>query len=217
MAAWTIVFADDHTLVRDMLRARLMSSPAFTAVHVAPDAEGAFTLTLEHRPHVLLLDVDMPGRSAFDVAGAVKAALPRTSVVFLTSHGHDRFIQQALAVKASGYLLKSDSPEQIEQSLIKVASGGASFSPAIMDRLVITAKGPELLESSSSKLSQLSPRETEVLIYLASGLSKKEVADRMFLSVKTVQNHADRLMQKLDIHDRVELARFAIREGLVKA
>jgi DNA-binding NarL/FixJ family response regulator len=85
-----------------------------------------------------------------------------------------------------------------------------------MDRMVIEPKGVRLNDGSSTKLSQLSDREMEVLRYIAAGLSKKEIADRMHLSVKTVQNHADRMMQKIDIHDRVELARFAIREGLVK-
>lgn len=215
MTVFQVVLADDHALLRDMLKERLEASGRFKVVAATGDADSALDAALRTRAHILVLDIDMPGRDVFDVASVVRASSPSTAVLFLSSHYHDRYIQRAIELGARGYVLKTRPPEEIVEAIRSVAMGGASFSQEVMDRLIIEAKGVRLNDGSSTKLSQLSDREMEVLRYIAAGLSKKEIAERMHLSVKTVQNHADRMMQKIDIHDRVELARFAIREGLV--
>ncbi len=209
-----VVLADDHALLREMLKERLEAVGNFRVVATA-DADSAIEAVLRSRADVLVLDIDMPGRDAFDAASVVRTSSPATAILFLSSHYHDRYIQRAIELGARGYTLKTRPPEEIVDAVRAVARGGTSFSQEIMDRLVIEPKGVRLADSSATRLGQLSDRELEVLRYIASGLSKKEIADRMHLSVKTVQNHADRLMQKINIHDRVELARFAIREGIV--
>jgi DNA-binding NarL/FixJ family response regulator len=210
-----VVLADDHALLRDMLRDRLEDTAQFKVAAATADADSAVAAVLKHRADVLVLDIDMPGRDVFDAAAVVRASSPATALLFLSSHYHDRYIQRAIELGARGYILKTRPPEEIVDAIRSVAQGGTSFSQEVMDRLIIEPKGVRLADASSTRLSQLSDRELEVLRYIASGLSKKEIAERMHLSVKTVQNHADRMMQKIDIHDRVELARFAIREGLV--
>ncbi len=213
----TVVLADDHALLRDMLKERLASSGQFEVLAATPDADAALETIIRRQPDAAVLDIDMPGRSAFEVATVIRAACPKTGVIFLSSHYMDRYIQQAIDAGARGYVVKARSPDEIVEAIRTVAQGGVSFSQEVLDRLVIDAKGVRLANQPATRLNQLSDRELEVLRYLAQGLSKKEVADRLHLSVKTIQNHTDRLMQKLDIHDRVELTRFAIREGLTQA
>lgn len=215
MSPLRIVIADDHALLRELLCERLNGDDRFSVVASVTNAEDAFEAAVRHRPQVLLLDVDMPGRNAFEVARAITSAHPSIAIMFLSSHVHDRYIEQAVASGARGYVVKSGAPEEIVESILKVAQGGYAFAAEVVDRVVIDRDGVRLAGAVTTKLSQLSDREMEVLRYLAMGLSKKEVAANMHLSVKTIQNHADRLMQKLAIHDRVELARFAIREGVV--
>lgn len=216
MRAHRVVIADDHGLLRELLRERLALSDQFEVVEAVADADAALTASVRHAPDVVVLDVDMPGRDVFEVARSIRTSHSRTAVMFLSSHITDQFIARALGAGARGYVLKTAGPTEIAKAIRDVASGGVAFSPEIQARLVIDRDGPRLAQSPDTKLSTLSDREVEVLRYIAQGLSKKEIASLMVLSVKTVQNHTDRLMQKLAIHDRVELARFAIREGLVK-
>lgn len=210
-----VVLADDHALLREMLKDRLERSGQFRVMAATTDADAALEAVIKQGADVLVLDIDMPGRDVFDAASVVRSSSPKTAILFLSSHYHDRYIQQAIALGARGFVLKTRTPDEIVDAIRSVAMGGVSFSQEIMDRLVIEPKGIRLVDSNATRLGQLSDRELEVLRYIASGLSKKEIAERMHLSVKTVQNHADRMMQKIDIHDRVELARFAIREGLI--
>jgi hypothetical protein len=211
-----ILLADDHILMRTTLAAWLVSQGDFVIVGEAPDAATAIDLALRQKPEIVLFDIDMPGLLAFDAARTIQARVDGCKVVFLSAFSHDSYIQQALASGASGYLTKSQPPQTIAESLRVVASGGVVFAPEIEARLVIDTDGVRLGDSASSRVGALTPRELEVLRYLANGMSKKEVAGIMHLSVKTVDNHTTSLMHKLDIHDRVELARFAIREGLTK-
>lgn len=213
----TAVLADDHALLREMLRERLISSGRFQVLAATGDADAALDTIVRKRPDVAILDIDMPGRNAFEVASVIRTASPNTGILFLSSHFHDRYIQQALDAGARGYVVKTRSPDEIVEAIRSVAQGGVVYSQEVLDRIVIDAKGVYLSNNITTRLDQLSDREREVLVYLARGLSKKEIAELMTLSVKTIQNHADRLMQKLDIHDRVELTRFAIREGLTNA
>jgi DNA-binding NarL/FixJ family response regulator len=212
-----VVLADDHGLVRELLREKLTLSSDFEVVEAVADADAALAAAVRHTPDVVVLDVDMPGRDAFEVARAIRTSMARTAVMFLSSHATDNFISMALAAGARGYVLKTAGTTEIAKAVRDVAAGGVAFAPEVQARLVIDRDGPRLAQGPETKLATLADREIEVLRYIAKGLSKKEIASIMVLSVKTVQNHTDRLMQKLAIHDRVELARFAIREGLVTA
>ncbi|MGB2985498.1 MAG: response regulator transcription factor [Phycisphaerae bacterium] len=129
---------------------------------------------------------------------------------------HDRYIEQALAVHASGYLTKRDPPETVVAAIRKVASGGVYFCEEVRARIVVDDQGAKLATPGPSPMSKLTGREMEVLRYVASGMSQKAMAASMSINTKTVENHCTNLMNKLDIHDRVELTRFAIREGIVQ-
>ena len=215
-AVTRIVLADDHAILRDMLAERLDLEPDFEIVAAVPDAGQALAMLRSQPVDVLVLDIDMPGLSPFAAARQVREQFPATRVVFLSAYLRDGYLAQALAVEAAGYLVKEDAPEAIVAGLRLAARGRIAFSPAVRARLVAHRGGVALSDAPAGRLSLLTPRELEVLRYLASGLSRKELARTMQISAKTVEQHCDHLMQKLGIHDRVELARFAIREGLVE-
>lgn len=215
-AETTVLLVDDHGLVRDSLAAWLHAQPDLVVIATSADAEAGLEAALRHTPDVVVFDIDMPGRTSFDVAKTLQARLPNTRVAFLSAFCHDRYIEQALAVRAAAYITKSESPDVVADAIRAVAAGNAYFSPEVQDRIVVDSRGITL-NTERTRASTLSPRELEVLRFIARGLSKKEIGAAMHISVKTVDNHSTSLMSKLDVHDRVELARYAIREGLVEA
>ncbi|HVP11255.1 MAG TPA: response regulator transcription factor [Phycisphaerae bacterium] len=213
----SILIADDHDSVRELLKDRLEAEADMRVVAHVGDAEAATTEAIKLKPDVLLMDIDMPGLSAFDAAERIKARNPATRTIFFTAFVRDHFIERALAVKAWGYVTKSERADTLVKAIRDVSRGFAYYSPDVQSRLVMGAKGPHLVHKRQSLVSTLTPREREVLCYIARGLTKKGIADTMCVSIKTVDYHCANLMDKLRIHDRVELARFAIREGIVDA
>ena len=213
----SIIFADDHALVRETLGNWLADAADLLVVASVSNADNAVAAAIEHQPDIVLLDVDMPGLECFEAARRIKARCAETRILFLSAFFHDRYIEQALAVEASGYITKTEPPESVLRAIRQVASGVAYFSPEVKSRIVITTGGVKLTRKAQSRMSTLTPQQLRILRYLAQGLSKKEIASILSLSEKTIARHCDNLMAKLDIHDRVELARFAIREGIVEA
>lgn len=213
----SILIVDDHEVVRFLLRDRLQLEPDLKIVGHAGDADAAISQALATQPDVILMDIDMPGLSCFDAVSRIAAACPNTRVIFLTAFIKDRYIEDAFAVRAWGYVTKSEAAESIIQAIRSVADGVAYFSPAVRARIVVGPDGASLARGPKTVSALLTPREREVLCYLARGMSKKDVAETMSLSVKTIDFHCSHLMEKLKIHDRVELTRFAIREGYVEA
>jgi DNA-binding NarL/FixJ family response regulator len=212
----SIVLADDHALVREAVRGRLDSEADLTVVAVASNADEAASEALRLKPDVVLMDIDMPGLICFDAARTIKTQCPDTRIIFLSAFAYDRFIENTLAVEASGYVTKDEPPEAVIQAIRSALSGLTYFSPRVQSRIVVDTEGARLAHPSRSRASTLTSREQEVLRYLARGLSKKQIAQTMRISVKTVDHHSVNLMGKLDLHNRVELARYAIREGLAE-
>ena len=212
----SVLLADDHVLVREMLHERL-SREGMEIVGLASSGDQVVELAAECLPDVAVLDIDMPGMSAFQAAREVRRVSPNTRVIFLSAFVHDNYVDQALAVEASGYLTKSEPPRAIVEAIRRVHRGRSSYSRSVLDRIVVDPAGVRLANGRRSRCGLLTEREREVLGYVAMGLPQKQIARLTGISVKTVQHHVMHLMDKLEIHDRVELARFAIREGLVEA
>ena len=207
----TILLVDDHALVRGALGERLNREPDFVVVGSTESADGAIRKATEGHIDIILMDIDMPGLNCFEAARRLNVICPKTRVIFLSAFKHDRYIEQALEVKAHGYLTKRESPERVVAAIREVAAGGAYFSKEVQSRIIVDETGVNL---PRSRVSKLTPRELEVLQYLARGYGKREIGNTMNLSTKTIENHTTSLMRKLKIHDRVDLARFALREGL---
>ena len=212
----TVILADDHAMLRATLANCLDNAPDMKVVASVGDAEAAFAEALKLKPDVVVLDIDMPGLVSFDAARRLRARCPEIRIVFLSAFFHDRYIEQALAVQASGYVTKNEPPASLLDAIRSAVSGTCYYSPEVLSRIVVTPQGAMLPSSRRSRASTLTQRELEVLRYLARGLAKKEIANLMHISVNTVNRHSDSLMAKLDIHDRVQLAGFAIREGLAE-
>jgi DNA-binding NarL/FixJ family response regulator len=210
----TVLLADDHALLRDMLRITLTAEGMQVVADVG-SGEAAEAMCQSMRPDVAVLDIDIPGKCIFEVTRALQQTSPETRVIFLSAFVHDQYIADALAVEASGYLTKTEPPEVLVTSIRKAVGGATSFSSEVINRMVIGESGARL-SGQHARMELLTKREREVLRYVAQGLQQKQIAARAGISIKTVQHHIMHLMDKLAIHDRVELARFAIREGLVE-
>lgn len=212
----SVLLVDDHELVRSALGGMINREGDFEVAGEASDAGEAMSIALACRPDVIITDIDMPGMICFDALRRVKAELPDTKIIFLSAFFHDHYIEQALSIGAQAYVVKGDPPKILFDALKEVAAGGTYFSQEVRSRFALTDDGHPVV-SEQTVASTLTNRETEVLRYLARGLSKKEIAETMHLSFETVEHHSTSVMRKLDIHDRVELARYAIREGLAEA
>ena len=185
-----------------------------SVIRTATDAEVGLRIVMETKPEVVVLETELPGRGAFEVAAEVSRRSQETKIVFLTGYLSDVFIDQAFRVNARGYLLKSEPVDFVIRSIQSLVSGEYCFSKAVEERLEFDPIRKAYTFRSNKQLSLLTARQLEVLRHLAQGHSVKEVAKRMRLSRKSIDSHKYRIMQRLGIGDRVKLARFAIREGL---
>ena len=156
----------------------------------------------------------MPNLNCFDASSRIISLVKHVNIIFLSAFVYDHYIDSALAVGAKGYLSKSDSIQTVILAIEQVVNGQVYFSEQVKDRLVIDKKPSTRSSNTKTRLSSLSPRELEVLGYIAQGKSTKQVASVMNISAKTVESHTTKLMNKLDLHNRVELTRFAIREQI---
>ena len=181
---------------------------------VESDGESGLRMLIDQRPRVAVVEIDLEGRSGFEVASDL-GMRQRDTRVFYTATMPDIYIEQALRSKAAGYVLKTDSLACLLTGIQTVANGDSYFSEVIREQLSLDPVSGQLSGRFESRLSKLSDRQIEVLRNLTFGLSVKDVARRMHISVKSVDSHKYRIMQSLGIHDRVDLARYAIREGLV--
>lgn len=212
----SLLVVDDHGLVRDSVSGMLAREDDLTVLGVAEDADSAIEKVLELRPELVLMDIDMPGISCFDAIRTIRSRMPEVKFILVTAHEHDEYLEQALKAKANGFVVKSEGVAALIDAIHDVMAGRIHFSPKVMNRLVIQGDVIRLENPPKSRLGMLSPREHELLRVLAKGLSLKEAAAVLGISYKTADKQKASLMAKLDIHDRVELARFAIREGLVE-
>ena len=212
-----ILLADDHALLVESIADRLGREADFEVVARVHNTDDAVQVARDTQPDVVLMDIDLPGQASFDAAREIKEHNPETHIIYLSAFSSDRYIEDALQSGCSGYLTKDESMEVVIMAIRSAATNGAYYSPKVRERLVVDPeKGLTLEGSGATKASSLTARELEVCRYLAQGMSKKEIATQLSRSIKTVDKHVENLMRKLEIHDRVELARYAIREGLIE-
>jgi len=207
-----ILLADDHKIVRDGLRSLIEKEPGMRVVAEAEDGRTAVSLAREHTPDVVIMDVSMPGLNGIEATRQIRAEQPDAKIIALSMYSDRRFVTGILGAGASGYLLKDCAFEELIEAIHTVSKGQYYLSPGITGVVVQDYVGKVAAELSSS--SVLTPREREVLQLLAEGHSTKEIAGALHLSVKTVESHRQKIMQKLNIFNVAGLTRYAIREGL---
>lgn len=210
-----LLLVDDHRLFRESVLPQLRQHPKITSVDEAENADDALTKARQNPPDLVLMDIDMPGLSPFEATRTLREIAPGCKVVFLTGHDYDSHVEQAVAANASGYVVKHDGLETLMEAISRVSDGGLFFSEVILERMVVDKGQVRITRPRSAAVAALSRRERELLSLLGKGATLKEAAAQMRVSYKTADNQKTSLMRKLGIHDRVELARFAIREGLV--
>jgi len=205
-----IVLADNHALVRQGVRA-LLERAGFEVTGEARDGQEALLLVTAARPDVAILDIGMPLLNGLDVAREIQAASPATKVVLVTRHDEVQYVSEALRAGVKGYVLKSQTGDDLVHAVHEVGRGGIYLSPEI-SRAVVEA----FLCKSELPVDPLTPRERQVLQMVGEGRSTKDVASRLGISAKTAESHRARLMRKLDIHETAGLVRYAIRRGLIQ-
>jgi DNA-binding NarL/FixJ family response regulator len=210
-----ILVCDDHALFREGVNTVLRSSPQFEVVGEASDGRQAVQFAKDLRPDVILMDISMPILKGFDAARRIHKAQPETHILILTIYDDEDMVARCLTSGASGYILKDAPPAQLIYAVQAVSRGERYMSPRVLKSVVNTyLTRPEAVRT---RYELLSDREREILVLLAEGHALKDVAQRLNLSVKTVDAHKVNLMRKLELHDRSELIRYAIRKKLIEA
>jgi DNA-binding NarL/FixJ family response regulator len=208
-----VLLADDHTLVRAGIRSLLESVPGVEVVAESGDGREALELLGKHRPDVALLDIAMPGLSGIEVAKRAAQECPKTKVIMLSMHADATHVRQALRAGAAGYLLKGAAVAELPLALQSVAKGETYLTPKISQHVVDGFLRET--DEDAGPLEGLTTRQREILQLIAEGRTTKEIAGILDVSVKTVETHRLRLMDRLEIRDVPGLVRFAIRAGLV--
>jgi len=202
-----VVIADDHAVVRRGLRQLLDAEDGFEVVAEAPDLESARRFTRGHHPDVLVLDLNMPGGSSLDGIPEIRAECPETQIVVLTMQDEPAYARHALGAGALGYVLKESAESELVEAIRRAASGDTYLNPRLGAR--VAAEPPPGLPDG------LSEREVEVLRMIALGHTNAEIAEQLYLSVRTVETHRAHIQQKLRLGSRAELVRYALDHKLV--
>ena len=221
MSPIRVLLADDHTLVRGGIRALLSSLPWVDVVAEASDGREALRLIEIHQPDIVLMDIAMAGMNGLEATNRVVKDYPGVRVIILSMHISEEYVLQALRSGASGYLLKDAGTAELELAIRSVASGETYLSPPVSKHVILDyvrrvggeARNREIEEESP--LERLTLRQREILQLIAEGHTTQEIAQKLDISVKTVETHRMQLMDRLDIHDVAGLVRFSIRVGLV--
>lgn len=212
----TILIADDQALVRVGLRKIINSEPGLEVLGEAGDGEAAVAAARRLRPDVVLMDIRMPVLDGIEATRRIVGPQPDTRVLILTTFGLDEYVYEALRAGASGFMLKDAPPEDIVDAVRIVARGEALLAPAVTRAVVEAfARQPSLAPRPSEVLTRVTPRERDVLDLLVRGLSNPEICRELGISEATAKTHVARVLQKLDVRDRVQAVIYAYEKGIV--
>lgn len=213
----TILLADDHTIVRQGLAKVLEAESGFSVVGEARDGREAITQVEQLKPDVVLMDITMPLLNGIEATRQIRKSHPKTKVIILSMHSHNRFISELFSLGASGYLLKDSSGTDIINAINAAIRGDTYLSPSISRQVIEDYVSLKRTKSSREELySHLSNREREVFQMIAEGRSTKEIAEILCVSVSTVKTHRSNIMEKLQMENISQLIHFAIELGLVE-
>ena len=205
-----VLIADDQRVVRDGLAMLIGLIDGVEVIGTAADGREAIVLAREHRPDVVLMDLRMPGLDGVDATRELRAEVPETQVLVLTTYADDDSLFPALQAGARGYLTKDVSAEEIEQAIRALASGRTHLDPTVQERLVAVVAEP----TAPPLPGELTPREVEVLKLIAAGLSNAEIAASLVVSGATVKTHVNHILAKTGARDRAQAVRYAYQHGL---
>ncbi len=210
-----LLLADDHAVVRSGLRMLLQAQPDMIIVGEAETGQEAIHRVAELSPDVVLMDIEMPGMNGIEATRRIKANAPAAAVLALTMYEDDQYFFEMLRAGASGYVPKRAAPDELVSAIRAVSRGEVFLYPSLAGRLVqdYLRRGPA--GEGEPPGDELTPREQEVLTLIAQGFSNNEIADQLVISAKTVDRHRENIMRKLNLHNRVDLVKYALRKGLI--
>ena len=211
----TVLLVEDHTIVRKGLRSLLSTEEDIEVIGEAENGREAVNFVEKHRPDIVVMDISMPLLNGMEATKQIKKRFPKTSVLILTMHANEEYIFEIIRAGASGYIVKKAAPEELIMAIQAVSRGEKFFSPMVSTKIV-----DELLKTGISGHDEpshpsLTCREREVLQLIAEGHTNREIAEILFVSVRTVDAHRSHIMEKLDLHSAADLTRYAIQKGII--
>lgn len=213
----TLLIVDDHPLFREGLKTIIAGDPNFEVVGEAGNGREAMQMTGEKKPDLVLLDIALPDQTGIDMTGEIKRISPKTMVMIVSMHSKVDYIVKAFQAGATGYVVKDSAAERLLQGIDAVLKGeyflDSSVSHKVVQRLMEFPK--EEAKITDRGYDALTSREQEVMVLLAEGRSAREIAEKLFVSPRTVENHRTSIMRKLDLHSNHELIRYAAKLGLI--
>jgi DNA-binding NarL/FixJ family response regulator len=210
-----VLVADDHALMREGVRALLSATADIEVVGEAGDGQQAIDECRRLDPDIVLLDVAMPGLGGLEAAVAIRTGMPRTRVLVLSQYDDREYVSRFLKAGASGYVLKRAAGAELAAAIRAVSRGGLVLDPQVA-REAFDARSPGSKEPAPDPWETLTDREKQVLKLVAEGQSNKDVAQALGITVKTAMSHREHVMEKLGLHSRTELIRFALRQGVIR-
>ena len=210
-----IVLAEDHTILREGLRALLSANPDFEIIGEAQDGREAVRCVEKLEPDLLLMDLSMPRMSGMDAIREIKKRYPEIKIIALTVHKTEEYLLNTLQAGADGYVLKDATHDELVLAIQNVMGGKSYLSPGVSEKVIEGYLEGRESNRSMSPWERLSQREREVLKLIAEGYKNKEIAEDLCISLKTVEKHRANLMKKLDLHNAAALTVYAVQKGLV--
>jgi len=212
-----IVIADDHMILRSGLRKLLSEQPEIEVIGEADDGNEAVTRTVELSPDILLLDLSMPGIGGVEAIRKIKSQIPKVAIIVLTMHEDEEHFLEAVKAGASGYIPKKAADTELITAIRAVSRGENyiyhSFSKTMVKQMLNVGLYDDVNETDD--YTKLSQREQEIFKMIAQGFTNRQIAEQLFLSIKTVETYKARVMNKLNLQNRVELVRFALKQNLL--
>lgn len=210
-----ILIAEDHAIVREGVRLILAAQPDIEVVGEATNGHEAIAMACDLRPDAVCMDISMPGIDGLEATRRIKECCPEVAVLALTVHATDEYFFQMLQAGASGYVLKGAASADLVAALRAVARGEVFLYPTVAKKLVDDYLSRTQDREAMDSLHGLTPREREVLTLIGDGLTNKEIAERLVISLSTVQTHYAHIIEKLGLNNRAEVIKYAIRHGLI--
>jgi len=209
------MLVDDHAVVRSGLRMLLEAQSGIEIVGEAESGSEALKKVKSLKPDIVLMDIAMPDMNGIEATRRIKNIAPDTAVLALTMHEDDEYFFEMLNAGASGYVPKRAAPDELVTAIRTVSRGEVFLYPSLATRLVQGYLRRAEADDGPMIYDELTPREREVLILIADGLTNPEIAEQLVISVKTVDRHRENIMRKLNLHSRIDLVKYAIRKGLI--
>lgn len=210
-----ILIADDHAIVRDGIRALLIAAGEFEVVAEASDGHEAIDLAVAKRPDLILMDIAMPGLGGLEATIEIRKRVPQAKIIVLSQYGDPEYVRRFVRAGVSGYVLKKAAGADLVTAIRAVLRGGLVLDPEIA-REAVHPSGAPIDTDAPDAYETLTDREKQILKLVAEGHSNKEVAELLNISVKTAMSHREHVMAKLQVHNRTELIRFALRTGVIR-